>query len=594
MITPMLKYSFLVYHQEYQQFLTDLQEIGVVEPIQREVSLDMKTAEGLALMRQISNRLDFLRRRKIEPSIRKDDLPATDLILRMDALETEREQLIIQQNALQKEFHVVEPWGNFDKAVIDALQKAGCRLRFYFCAEKKFDTEWERHYYLARVNHIQSTVYFVVFQLDDEELSIRAEEVKIPQRSPEEVLRIQQTIRERIGSIDGELDEIAAHRTSILKEHLDWLETVTDYGKALLHASDEAGEKVKVLQGWAPASRTEELDRYLQDSGVLYVSEKPLPGDRVPILLRNNRFSKLYEPIGKLFSLPDYSEIDLTPFFAPFFMLFFGFCMADAGYGVLILVGASIMKLRSGKKVRPVLTLAQFFGVATAFFGLLTGNLFGISMAGLVAFEPIKEYFLNNDKVFMMAVAIGMFQILFGTAIRAVNQIMQYGFVYGLSSIGWIMMVLGLLDMALFKLTGLAGQVILYAGIFLVVFFSNPRASILGRIGKGIWDLYGITGIFGDVLSYIRLFALGVSSSILGFVINDIAVQIRDGLPAVIGVILFVIFLLLGHALNIVISALGAFVHPLRLTFVEFYKNAGFTGGGKQYKPFSKKSIIKE
>jgi V/A-type H+-transporting ATPase subunit I len=141
---------------------------------------------------------------------------------------------------------------------------------------------------------------------------------------------------------------------------------------------------------------------------------------------------------------------------------------------------------------------------------------------------------------------------------------------------------------ALLKIGGFAGNILLYIGLFLIVFFSDPKASIIGRIGKGLWDLYGITGIFGDVLSYIRLFALGVSSAILGFVINDIAMQILATGP-IIGHILCGIFLILGHSMNIAIASLGSFVHPMRLTFVEFYKNAGFSGGGKKYKPFSNK-----
>jgi V/A-type H+-transporting ATPase subunit I len=103
----------------------------------------------------------------------------------------------------------------------------------------------------------------------------------------------------------------------------------------------------------------------------------------------------------------------------------------------------------------------------------------------------------------------------------------------------------------------------------------------------GLWELYGITGFFGDLLSYIRLFALGISSAILGFVINNIAGQFREGFGWA-GIPLFVVFMVVGHTANLLIAALGAFVHPMRLTFVEFYKNAGFAGGGKPYKPLSK------
>jgi V/A-type H+-transporting ATPase subunit I len=120
-----------------------------------------------------------------------------------------------------------------------------------------------------------------------------------------------------------------------------------------------------------------------------------------------------------------------------------------------------------------------------------------------------------------------------------------------------------------------------------VLFFNDPKSNIITRFGKGIWDIYStVTGVFGDLLSYIRLFALGLSSAILGFVINDIGLQIL-GSSRILGPVFFGIFLVLGHTLNILISSLGSFVHPMRLTFVEFYKNAGFKGGGEPYKPFS-------
>ena len=119
--------------------------------------------------------------------------------------------------------------------------------------------------------------------------------------------------------------------------------------------------------------------------------------------------------------------------------------------------------------------------------------------------------------------------------------------------------------------------------------FSDPDINIFARFGKGIWDLYSaITGIFGDVLSYIRLFALSASGGILGYVINSISLPVLHSVP-VLGPILFIIIMVIGHGANIALSGLGAFVHPMRLTFVEFYKNAGFEGGGKKYKPYAKR-----
>jgi V/A-type H+-transporting ATPase subunit I len=180
---------------------------------------------------------------------------------------------------------------------------------------------------------------------------------------------------------------------------------------------------------------------------------------------------------------------------------------------------------------------------------------------------------------------------MFGIVLKAVNSYRMLGWQYAILPVGWIIMLLGIIDFWGLKLAPDFNLYIIIFGVALILFFNDPKAGILGRIGKGIWELYGITGIFGDVLSYIRLFALGISSAILGFVINTIALKILGSAP-IIGPILFVVFLVIGHAANLLISSLGSFVHPMRLTFVEFYKNAGFIGGGKEYKPFKNKLLI--
>jgi V/A-type H+-transporting ATPase subunit I len=196
--------------------------------------------------------------------------------------------------------------------------------------------------------------------------------------------------------------------------------------------------------------------------------------------------------------------------------------------------------------------------------------------------------------MFNLSMILGGIQIIFGLFIKAANQTKQFGFSYSLATYGWIIILLGGISYAILSGAEIIpkNDAILYAilgvGGFFVLFFSDPGVNVFARVGKGIWDVYSmVTGIFGDLLSYIRLFALGLSSAILGFVINDIGLQIL-GSSKILGPVFFVIFLLLGHTLNILISSLGSFVHPMRLTFVEFYKNAGFKGGGEEYKPFKK------
>ncbi|HRW63103.1 MAG TPA: ATPase, partial [Bacteroidales bacterium] len=219
------------------------------------------------------------------------------------------------------------------------------------------------------------------------------------------------------------------------------------------------------------------------------------------------------------------------------------------------------------------------------------GTFFGVDLLKVEAY-PLKEFILEPLKLFWLSIGIGGVQIFYGMIIKAANQIKQRGLKYGLSTIGWILMILsggfimgaGQMGIELSKYVS-SGLLIVSGALILI--FSNPDINVFASIGSGLYDVYNmVTGVFGDLLSYIRLFALGISSAILGLVFNQIAAQFLGG--SFWGYIPFIIVLLIGHGLNIFLAALGAFVHPLRLTFVEFYKNAGFTGGGKPYKPFSK------
>lgn len=375
----------------------------------------------------------------------------------------------------------------------------------------------------------------------------------------------------------------------------DFLPTLQE-GRALLedkyarehlvqHTQQAADGAIFILEGFVPRPEKRKFSEFLESRQIAYLKKRSLYADHPPILLHNNRVSRLFEPIGSLFSLPSYNDLDLTVFFAPFFALFFGFGMNDAGYGLLLFLGASLIKVLHKPKIkRSYLTLVQLLGGITFLFGLITGNIFGLSIARLPGLGLLKNVFLHDKQIFTLAIAIGFVQILFGMVLQGINKMVKFGFRYGLPQLGWIMIILHLLNMFYFKILPLFSHIDIYIGLALIIFFAKPEAGVLKSMGAGIWELFGITGLMGDVLSYIRLFALGVSSAILGLVINDIAWQMEK--VRYIGPVLFLIILLFGHGLNLFVASLGAFVHTMRLTFVEFYKNAGFTGGGNPYLPF--------
>jgi V/A-type H+-transporting ATPase subunit I len=350
-----------------------------------------------------------------------------------------------------------------------------------------------------------------------------------------------------------------------------------------------------------------EVNDFLDEQGIFYLIEDPSKEDKVPIQLKNGKFSRLFEPIGDLYALPNYRELDITPFFAPFYMLFFGFCLGDAGYGLLIMLAALIGLAYASKKVKPFLVLGFLLGLSTTIMGIVGGTFFGIMFGLNEEGEPLQQvswlmeyqkFVLNSDNMMILALALGYVQVLFGMFLKAANQIIQIGWKFAVSQFGWIVIVMFAipfyvmtsLDLIpadignkLWMITGIAGAVP-------ALFFNSPGKNIFLNMGTGIWHTYNMaSGLLGDVLSYIRLFALGISSAILGNVFNQLAMQSSEGVGGgIVGVLVIILILTFGHSLNFFMAALGSFVHPLRLTFVEFYKNAGFGGGGAKYKPFGK------
>lgn len=591
MIIPMLKYSFLIYHKEYIPFLEKLQELGVLHIIEKKKEVDENIKNSLHQISEINKTIKFLGKRNQEETPEKTEMDGLQIVEAVKNLNDEINLIEQEQLSLSKDIQKAEPWGDFTPEMQDKLEKQHITMRFFVCPEKKFNPEWKTQYPMELVSIREGYAYIVAFQRGANPINIDAEEVKIPESPLSKLLEKDRKIKDRIEEIQKTFDDYAIKYLDTLKETRQQLQAKTDFSLAINHTEKQAEEKVMLLEGWIPVEQKAELENMLEEQNVYYVSSKPTQEDNVPIKLKNNKFAKLFEPIGDLFSLPDYQEMDLTPFFAPFFMLFFGFCVGDTGYGLLILIATLIFRRKASKKLKPVLTLAAYLGAATIIMGFISGTFFGVELVEVDAY-PLKEIILDPLKLFWLSIGIGGLQIFYGLFIKAANQIKQGGLKYGLSTIGWILIVIsGALVVLLPKLGIELHKYLVYAMFgfsgALVLIFSNPDINIFASIGSGLYDSYNmITGVFGDLLSYIRLFALGISSAILGLVFNQIAAQFLGG--GFLSYIPFIIILLIGHGLNIFLASLGAFVHPLRLTFVEFYKNAGFVGGGKQYKPFSK------
>lgn len=595
MITPMHKYSFLIFHQEYERFLEKLQELGVLHVIEKKDEVNENTKSKLNQISELNKTLTFLQHREQEEKPVSNEMSALEVMTKIKELQEEINTLEQENLALDKDIQKAAPWGNIPSDMLRKYEQMGLTIRFFACNEKRFDPEWKETYYLEPINVAGGQTYFVILQREHDDITIDAEEIHLPDLSLNELQSKRQENEQRLEAIQGTFDEFAVKYQQEIRDTMEQMRQQTAFEYALDQTEKEAGDKIMLLEGWVPETKITDLEAFLNQEDVLFLSEKAKHDQNAPILLKNGKFSRLFEPIGDLFSLPSYGELDMTPFFAPFFMLFFGFCVGDTGYGLFILLVTLFMRNRVKPSLKPIMSLASWLGAATVLMGIVSGTFFGVNLAES-DFVPFKDFFLEPLQLFYLSIILGVVQIVFGMFLKAANQVKQYGFKYGVSTMGWILLILSMgffmggEAAGWFALTGvmaIAQKGFLILSLAMILLFSNPDKNIFANIGLGIYDVYNmVTGVFGDMLSYIRLFALGISSAILGLVFNQIASQFLG--MGIVGWLLFVVVLLIGHSLNIFLAGLGAFVHPLRLTFVEFYKNAGFAGGGKQYKPFSK------
>ncbi|OWY25656.1 hypothetical protein C7N43_20580 [Sphingobacteriales bacterium UPWRP_1] len=587
MIAPMLKYAFLVYHADYNRFIEQLHRVGLVHIETVNTQLSAQAEKMMRQLHKVHETLALLSKKNTTQSENVPFLGGEQLLQQFEALVQREAELKKHKKELQTQITALEPWGNVPADVIELLQNRRVFFHFFACAQNDYHPIWSKNHKIAVINRLNGKIYFVLISEQEMPPMLQGAELQhLPATNIE-------TLNQKLAEVTAGIEEITAGfnalatHCNLLQQYAIDLENELARENALQNTRPREKGKLMLLQAWVPQKNRTELLELLNHSETVWVEQKPNANDRVPVLLENNRFAALFHPVVNLFSLPSYTEIDLTPFFAPFFMLFFGMCLGDVAYGLLIFAAVTLLKHKKQyRQMRPLLTLAQFLGASAIAFGLLTGTVAGIDLAksNMQFLAGVKGYFINVNSLFNVSLIIGLVQIVFGMALRAANNWLQKGVQFAISPIGWILGIGGGL-LYVFTPYTLPAYLLLGAALFCIIAFSDPNAGIVKRIGLGLWDLYGITGLFGDVLSYVRLFALGLSSATLGFVVNTIALSALS-LPPVLGELFFLVILLLGHGLNFGISALSSFVHPIRLTFVEFYKNAGFTGGGVEYQPF--------
>ena len=499
-------------------------------------------------------------------------------------------------------------WGDFSVEDMRRLADAGVHMRFFTTQKSTFDkhlAEWGEKYNISLVSDEGSVARFVVIGDGTGDVSIDAQEQKAPSMSVSDAEKAMKANIAKMRELDRTLSACADARGEIEAE-LAALKVRLQDVRIEATAENVADGMLLVMEGWAEEENAPKVDAALDAyPNVVYVKSAPTPEDDTPVKLKNNRFNRLFEVIGAMYALPKYGTIDLTPFFAPFYMLFFAICLCDAGYGAMILAAGIALLLKGGDKMRQVGWLTTVCGVACVVFGFFANSFFGMTISDASIFKGVK--FINfQEDFFSVSMMIGIVQILLGMAINIWLTTRTFGFRYALGSLGWFLLIFSSCAAAVagkfgaewFAFGSIAYYCVVGIALVLMLLLNSPGKNIFANVGAGLWNTYNnITGLLSDVLSYIRLFAIGLSGGVLALVFNSLALGMTGLENGIDGQAWWVVALkivgasaiiLIGHGINLFMSAISSFVHPMRLTFVEFYKNAGFEMASREFEPLKK------
>jgi len=585
MITKMTKYTLACSSSYSEELLKALQQTGVIDITRSTRPIDRHSSQ---LMQQA---LEL-----------KDEMAGT-------ALKRDLAACRGRIAALEKELAAAAAWGEYSEKALTDLEAAGCTVCFHSLAKKKFEQAWTEQMPLEVIGEVDGKVLFVTLCRSGEDPSASSLGIGGQIDRPRTQSAVQQDIAvastERF-ALEEAIAGLPAKNVGLQKEYDALMVELDMYLAAKGSVTEgELEGYADIFEAYAPTEDDAALRSVLDQLPIYYNSEQATE-DSTPIKLRNNWFTRQFEVFTGMYGMPLYGEFDPTPILGPFFLLFFSMCMGDAGYGLLLIAISQILRVKMPQSgLGKMHSLIMLLGIGTFVVGIFLGTFFGISLfyedwvpmwlKKLMIVEGNVGKIAGFDPQIMLALGIGIFHICLAMVVKTACATARNGFRASAGVWGWTLLVVGGVVTAALAIAGLLGgnalrwSVIALGAIsFLGIFpFNTVGRNPLLNVGAGLWDSYNmITGLLGDTLSYIRLYALGLAGGMLGGVFNNLATMLLGDNPGWQWVP-FVLIVVLGHALNLAMSCLGAFVHPLRLSFVEYFKNSGYEGRGVKYRPLT-------
>lgn len=410
------------------------------------------------------------------------------------------------------------------------------------------------------------------------------------------------TAQQSILDINNQLDLIKISRKRLQEDLLTYKTNRTDLEKCYDAVNIEINknkmkdmllktEKSLYITGWVAKDEEDETIRLLQNYTCAYEFTEPEDSEEPPVKIKNIAIVRPFGAITKLYSLPNPRGIDPNPYMAPFFFIFFGMMVSDAGYG-LVIAGVCLFILKKYKlrgMMKQLTGLIFLGGISTIIWGAMFGSWFGdivpvvakLTTGSVIIIKPLWFNPLEDPmKVLLFSFALGLIHILSGMALKAYILIKSGKWLDALFDVGfWYMLIIGLLVMFVNFETGKYLSII--GALGLVLTQGRSEKGFLKKISIGVLSLYNITAYFSDVLSYSRLLALGLATGVIATVINVMGSLLYGN---IIGIIVMIVILIGGHLFNLTINALGAYVHSSRLQYIEFFGKF-YEAGGKAFNP---------
>jgi V/A-type H+-transporting ATPase subunit I len=414
------------------------------------------------------------------------------------------------------------------------------------------------------------------------------------------------TVSDNILMVEKEIERISSEREKIIeqiksmKNVRDSIEILHDYllmERDRLKASGRilTTNRVFLIKGWLPERNSSDIKKLIESKFIATVSiEAPEDDEEFPVLLENKGIAETGEPVLKMYGLPNSREIDPNTVMAPFFIMFFGLMFSDGGYGLILalVTGFALLKFELEDETRKFAKLLFYCGISTVFWGMMFGGWFGIS--ALVPYAVWFDVVSQPELLLSWSLLFGVIHVYAGFAVKAANLIRDKKYLDALFDVGFIYIfytgaVFALLPYvpsvnadAVAPLVNIGKYLLIIGGVLLVLTQGRNGKNIISKFLSGVLSLYDVVGFLSDILSYSRLLALGLATSIIASIVNELSVMFD--MPIVLKALAAVIILVVGHAVNFAINALGAYVHTCRLQYLEFFGKF-YTGGGVAFSP---------